>query len=135
MKRFFAVTAAVIITVAALLALIYFYHVNPGDNGPGIACMTYTVFGLYCAGCGLTRQLHHLLHGEFAVAFSYNPMGIIIWPVFLVMYVVFIRWVVFKKPLPKLPLWVVIVFTILLIIYMILRNIPYEPFCYLAPPK
>ncbi len=130
-----AVLAAVLITVAALLTLIYFYYIDPGETGPGISCMTYRIFGVYCAGCGLSRQLHHILHGEFLLAFSYNPMGIVIWPVLLVVYIVFVRWAIWDKPFPNLPLWAVIVFTGVLVVYMILRNIPHEPFIYLAPPR
>ena len=134
MRRILSAAAAIVILLAALLVIGYFYVINPGETGPGVGCFTYKVFGVYCAGCGLTRQLHHLLHGDFALAFSYNVLGIIIWPLLALVYIVLVRWGVWDKPLPNLPLWTVITLASVIVVYMVLRNLPVEPFCYLAPP-
>ena len=36
-------------------------------------CPFFRLTGLTCPGCGLTRAYIHALHGEFSVAFRYNP--------------------------------------------------------------
>jgi hypothetical protein len=36
-------------------------------------CPYLTLTGLACPGCGLTRALHFLLHGDVRQAFAYNP--------------------------------------------------------------
>jgi hypothetical protein len=36
-------------------------------------CVFHQLTGFECPGCGITRALHHLLHGRFAEAFWLNP--------------------------------------------------------------
>ncbi len=36
------------------------------------ACPFYTVFGLYCPGCGNTRSVLALLHGDVLLSLRYN---------------------------------------------------------------
>ena len=49
------------------------YAVDPSRHMVTPPCPYRTLTGLACPGCGLTRCVHALLHGEFAIAFSYNP--------------------------------------------------------------
>jgi hypothetical protein len=37
-------------------------------------CVFFSLTGLQCPGCGITRALHHLLHGRLEEAFRFNPM-------------------------------------------------------------
>ena len=37
-------------------------------------CVFFSITGLQCPGCGITRASHHLLHGRFEEAFRMNPM-------------------------------------------------------------
>lgn len=37
-------------------------------------CVFHALTGLDCPGCGITRALHHLLHGRIGEAFALNPM-------------------------------------------------------------
>src|SRR2546430_10985014 len=37
-------------------------------------CVFHVLTGLQCPGCGTTRALHHLLHGDIAGAFRLNAM-------------------------------------------------------------
>ena len=43
-------------------------------------CLLYTMTGLQCPGCGLTRALHAGLRGDFATAWKMNALGILIAP-------------------------------------------------------
>lgn len=37
-------------------------------------CVFQSMTGLDCPGCGITRAMHHLLHGRLDEAFRLNPM-------------------------------------------------------------
>lgn len=41
--------------------------------GFGIPCLFYTLTGLRCPGCGVSRMCLCLLHLDFAGAWGYNP--------------------------------------------------------------
>lgn len=37
-------------------------------------CLIHTTFGFYCPGCGGTRAVYHLLHGEIIQSFLMHPL-------------------------------------------------------------
>lgn len=39
-----------------------------------IPCLMHTMTGLYCPGCGGTRAVSFLLHGDFLLSFIYHPL-------------------------------------------------------------
>lgn len=61
---------AAVLTVVALAVL---YGVDPTRHTLTPPCPYLTLTGLACPGCGLTRSLHFLLHGDVARAWAYNP--------------------------------------------------------------
>ena len=47
------------------------------SNGMGMPlCMFKRLFSLPCPGCGLTRSVSSILHGDFLKSWSYHPLGI-----------------------------------------------------------
>lgn len=64
-----AVIAPVVATGAALL---YLFDPTTAHFFP--PCPLRAITGFQCPGCGTTRALHALLHGQFAAAFAFNPM-------------------------------------------------------------
>lgn len=42
--------------------------------GIGMPCMFHTITGLYCPGCGGTRAVKQLLHGNLLMSFQYHPL-------------------------------------------------------------
>lgn len=120
-------------TVAVLmLTLLVFFDPNAVDSifPP---CLFRTVTGFYCPGCGATRALHALLHGELAVAWSMNPLLIIallIMPLLIAQELkpaVFI-WGRSVRVIGDAKLWAICV-----VAFAVLRNVPVAPFSWLAP--
>lgn len=58
-----------------MLALVYF--VNPSTHRIYPACHFHQLTGLHCPGCGMTRSLYALLHGDFLVALRDNALFIV----------------------------------------------------------
>ncbi len=65
---------AVLLTVlgVSVIGIGYGFLVN---NGIGIPCLFYTVTGLRCPGCGISRALAALLCGRFDRFVGYNPLA------------------------------------------------------------
>jgi hypothetical protein len=76
-KRIFAITKIILVITIPLILLIlpsdYF------DNGSS-KCLSVMFFHAECYGCGMTRAIMHLIHGEFMEAFYFNMMSFIVMP-------------------------------------------------------
>lgn len=119
--------------------LYYYYRFNPSvDTTHFISCPSKTILGFNCPGCGSQRLIHHLLNFEFGQAFRYNPLLFIGLPFVGFILVQFISNTIFgtnyRTKLFYNNKFVLFIF-ILLLLYAVLRNIPFEPFTYLAPPE
>ena len=87
-------------------------------------CMFHQWTGLYCPGCGATRALAALLHGDVKASLHDNLLLV---PGGLMLAVLIVKpGVSLKRPVAVAIAAIVIGFTIL-------RNIPVAPFTYLAP--
>src|SRR5262249_14490547 len=78
MRRWLILAAAVI--PAALVVL---YCVPPGSGAPYPPCWFHSLTGLHCPGCGATRCLHALLHGDLAQAAAFNVLFLVSLPFLL----------------------------------------------------
>jgi len=119
--------------------LYYYYSFNPSiDSGHFVSCPTKSIFGFYCPGCGSQRLIHHLLHLNFYEAFRYNPLLFIFFPFVIYLVYVFISNLIFGTKIRIKLLyrnWFVVILFSAFVLYGILRNLPWEPFTYLAPPN
>lgn len=96
-------------------------------------CWFHALTGLYCPGCGTTRALHQLLHGNLAAAFAYNALAVVSLP--------FVAAALAVPPLarrrgtspPRLPPVAIWSLAIVVVLYGVLRNLPVEPFVRMAP--
>jgi hypothetical protein len=50
------------------------FAVDPGSHAIYPPCLFHQLTGLYCAGCGTTRALHALLHGNLVAALHDNAL-------------------------------------------------------------
>ena len=67
-----------IVGVAAGAVILYRY--DPTTAGFYPPCLFHALTGLQCPGCGTTRALHHLLHGDVAGALRLNAMLFVVLP-------------------------------------------------------
>ena len=96
-------------------------------------CAFHALTGLHCPGCGLTRMLHALVHGDVARAWSMNPLAMIALPLLAAMLV---QWWWGKPVLPARldryahdgRVWIVA-----LVVFGVLRNLPFAAFAWMAP--
>jgi len=119
-------------TVAVGAAVLWQFDPNVAGN-PLPPCPSLWLTGLFCPGCGTTRALHALLHGDLPGALAMNPLMVLSLPAVAVLLAQALD--VLPKPLEPLArrlanarAWAVVV-----IVYAVLRNLPWPPFSWLAP--
>lgn len=94
-------------------------------------CPWLEISGLYCAGCGFTRMIHSILKFEFYQAFRYNPLFFVLL-ILAFIYIIYVAiCILLKKKYFKFNLKWLIGFAMVLLIFMILRNLDF--FDYLKP--
>ncbi len=109
-----------------IAAMVFFF--NPAQNKFYPVCQFHRLTGLNCPGCGMTRALYALLHGNILAALRDNALfvaGII----FLAARGVWFWW---KRPatefFPVRWLWL---FLLVALVFTVLRNLP--AFAFLSP--
>lgn len=125
------------LTAAAIAAVAGFWLLRNFDPGaahsPFPECMFRAFTGWYCVGCGMTRALHALAHGDVPRAFSMNPLAMTL----LAISPLLLGWKLGWQPAWLRPLVAVVAepkfWLLLLPAYWIARNLPWFPFTLLAP--
>jgi len=126
-----ALPAAALAAGVGIWALRTFDPNLPGNPFP--PCIFLTLTGHYCAGCGITRALHALVHGDLATALRMNVLATSL----LALVPPVAAWHAGWKPAALRPfarllvspwLWGVVLFG-----FWIARNLPWYPFNLLAP--
>lgn len=122
-----------IVSTLALVAVVSAVSLwRPGATSWLPPCPLHALTGFYCPGCGSTRMLYHLVHGELGMAFRENALSFLALPV--VLYGLVRQWMqpnsgVFTRIRPG---WI-LAFGVIVIAFTVARNIPAQPFCSLAP--
>lgn len=99
------------------------------------ACPIKEYIGIYCAGCGGTRFVYHLMNLDFSLAFGNNPYLFLLSAYLLSSFLLFNISVLSEKNMHYMLLnnkWLWL-WAISAVLFFILRNIPVLPFSYLAP--
>ena len=55
------------------------------DNGNSV-CMSVIFFDSECYACGMTRAIQHLIHLDFAIAYEYNRISFLVFPLLVFIY-------------------------------------------------
>ena len=66
--------ALAVLTMAGTGGLAVLYFFNPGTYHFYPVCMFHRLTGLNCPGCGMTRALYALLHGDILTALRDNAL-------------------------------------------------------------
>lgn len=126
-----------VLAMAALAAIVGVWVLRTHDpSAPGNffpQCMFKAITGFNCIGCGITRALHALVHGDIALAFDMNPLAVLVLPLLPLM-LLDARG---ATPQPLKPFMAIAMkpalWMVLLPAYWIGRNLPWWPFTWLAP--
>jgi len=124
------------IYLALILSLIIFFYLYNPTKIFYPPCPFCYLTGFYCPGCGTSRAIYQIVHGNFLYALNLNPLMILSLPFlfYLVMCNLNIKIgekLIFKRRVFTKKFYVMLIAVIVL--YWILRNIPIYPFSILAP--
>ena len=98
-------------------------------------CPLFALTGFACPGCGLTRGFHALFHGDVLTTLDFNALI----PVWVVIFgYVFVSLALLAVRGRGLPMWLtrpwfLWSFMIVLLVFGVLRNLPFYPFSILFP--
>lgn len=118
-----------LIFVGAVVAVCLF---QPGASSLLPPCPFYRLTGYYCPGCGSTRMLYHLVHGEPGLALRQNPLAFLCLPFVMVGLIQDLLPVRFLHT-SRIPHRWLVAFAVLVVLYAVARNLPQHPWCELAP--
>ena len=68
------IIGAVSLLVLGCAAMFVLFRFDPAQHGFYPVCFLHQSTGLQCPGCGSLRAAHHLLHGDLAGAWHFNPL-------------------------------------------------------------
>src|SRR6266540_641485 len=80
---------------------IYLFIFEPGKSGFFLVCPFRALTGFTCPGCGSTRGLHRLLHGDIVSALEFNPLMVLSLPFLLYALVRYTAAAVSGRPLQR----------------------------------
>ncbi len=100
-------------------------------------CAFHAVTGWHCPGCGNTRAAHALLHGDVVEALRQNALFVVALP--FLAFLAWRSWMAWVYPGRLRPLrfqWRqghTTTAVAILLAYWVVRNLPWQPFAWLAP--
>lgn len=119
--------------ITATAAILFLFNPQVSSIYPTCPLNQYT--GLYCPGCGTQRAAHEILHGNITQAFSLNALFTLSVP-----FAIYYTFIEFFNKLARtnvknisLNTRNIIIFLIIAVVFMLLRNINIAPFDWLAP--
>jgi hypothetical protein len=109
-----SITSAIVAAAGAVIL----YRFDPSAFHFYPPCIFHALTGLQCPGCGSTRALYHLLHGDVAGAFRLNQLFFALVPFLAAAW----RWPrILTKPSVA---WTI---AVVVITYGVVRNLPFWP--------
>ena len=130
-RRIFIAGMLVLLVAGLVLLRIY----NPATSALFPPCPVHYLSGWYCPGCGSLRAIHQLLQGNVRSAWAMNPLSMLLFPFLIyglgreaISYVT-------GQPSPQfaVPGASIRALCALIVLFGIVRNLPFHPFDLLAP--
>jgi hypothetical protein len=121
---------ALLIWLSVVIGGTYLFFFEPGKNGFFPACPFRMLTGFTCPGCGSTRGLHRLLHGDIPSAFEFNPLMVVAIPFLFYALVRYTVAAMRGQPLQRHYIDAKYIWAVLAVImaFWIFRNTPFYPF-------
>ena len=133
-RRLWQAAPTVLLGIGAVAVAVVLARFDPNAVDSVLPpCPFLALTGWLCPGCGSTRALHALLHGDLGQALAMNPLLVVSMPL--------LAWMALSAAGMNMPgrrllmpwaanpkLWLVV-----LLGYAVLRNLPWMPFAWLAP--
>jgi len=121
---------ALLIWLSIAIGATYLFIFEPGKTGFFPACPFRMLTGFTCPGCGSTRGLHRLLHGDIISALEFNPLMVLSLPFLLYALVRYTAAAVSGRPLQRHNLdakYIWMLFGVIMS-FWIFRNTRFYPF-------
>jgi hypothetical protein len=121
---------ALLIWLSIAIGATYLFIFEPGKTGFFPACPFRMLTGFTCPGCGSTRGLHRLLHGDIVSALEFNPLMVLSLPFLLYALVRYTAAAVSGRPLQRHNLdakYIWMLFGVIMS-FWIFRNTRFYPF-------
>ena len=101
---------------------------TPG--GPLPVCLTKSLLGIDCPGCGGLRMAYSLLHGDIGAALRYNALGVVAVALLLWAYGAWVYGRLVGRELISWQhhRWAAAVALVLVVVWFVVRNLPFPPF-------
>lgn len=100
------------------------------------SCWLYRLTGWFCPGCGATRAYHYLLRGDVKTSLRYHPLVAPLLPVLLFLMIRFFYEVFTRRELEVKGYNVLSCCALaLILIFWVLRNLPWGALDILHPPQ
>ncbi len=121
----------------ALIGLALLFAFDPAASRLFPRCPLFATTGLHCPGCGTSRALHQILHGNLAAAFRLNPLMVLLLPPTAYGLLAVCVREFSRRRLPTIFLPAVWIWGLLAVVllFWVLRNIPIYPLSLLAPGR
>lgn len=74
-----------VVTLTSVPVLLLVLPASYFDKGESI-CISRLLFDQECYGCGITRAVQHMLHGEVRTAFALHPASVVVTPIGIVLW-------------------------------------------------
>ncbi len=116
------------LTIAA--AAIFLFVIEPGKGAFSPVCPFRALTGFTCPGCGTTRGLHQLLHGNLAAAFQLNPLFVVSLPFLVYALLSYSNTVMRGRPIRRNTLQAKYIWALfgIVLLFWVFRNTPLYPF-------
>lgn len=116
-----------LVALLALLAaagVLYFYP--PQEHAFYGQCIFHRISGWDCAGCGVLRATHALLHGQWREALGFNAAYVVSLPLWLVWGSLQLGWLGPESRISRLlkPFWRARVIIAGILVWTVIRNLP-----------